>query len=277
MAPVRQRALSEETLKTRRALLATSCLLALALILGVDISALSVFGVEITFGQAQLLVVLAVANLYFSVLYTVQSQRDQAEQARLFDIASHDELVGKPVYDRLEAAIRDIEASRRLSRDGRRALAAEFEAMAFALALPPRELDEMSFAPPDPPPEGLVGGDDMSADTAPPDAHRIGMGILAFLRAELAPVEPELAARLSTHVVRMQRRCRVYTSARLEGLERAESFTSLSYLVPTLASGVLTAFVAYGFFDPDAIFWFQGQVDALGEALTRAPDAQDTP
>ncbi|MEM1233426.1 MAG: hypothetical protein AAGH70_04800 [Pseudomonadota bacterium] len=229
-----------------------SVLMVLVLILGITINKLEVFGVEITFGRAQLLMALMVANVYLTISYTVQSLHDQTEHARIFDIASHDELVGKPTYDRLEAAIADIATSKRLTKEARNMLVMQFTMLASLTATPPGGFDEMrdDDAP-----------DDNSARL--PKVNEIGLAITGFCTNVLSPHEPELAGRLRTHAIRIQRRADIYTTARLESFIRARGLSSLSTLLPTMASTILTCIAAYGLYDPSFIAWFQEQLQSL--------------
>ncbi len=250
MNRVRDRALTEETRKTRFYLLFVSALMALILILGVEITQLSIFGTQITFGKSQLLIALMFANVYFTFAYTTQSLRDQADHERIYDIASHDELVGKPIFDRLESVIKDLEASKHLSREGHQDLASSFITLAHGLSMSPSEFLQESedFTP---------------VDTAPVQMH-----IQSRIDRDLSPVEPILAAKLATHMDRMVRRSQIYSTARMESFLRAESFTSLSHMVPSAASTILTLLTAYALFDPDLIVWFQGQMTELDEVFS---------
>jgi len=241
MAALRPRALTETSLATQRLYFLTSTLLAFVLVLGIDISEMSVFGVEVSFTQAQLLLVLLIGNVYFNIAFTVQSWRDLREQERVFDIATQDELVGKPAYDRLEAAIDDIGKSTALDEAAKARLIDSFAEMARAVA-EPLNLEESEAQ--------------MTARM-----ERTGATIEAVITAigTLArPADAVLAGRLNAHVERMMRRRQIYVDVREEGLRHAEGGSSASYLVPVVAGILLNLVVVLALAAPQSYATVQG-------------------
>lgn len=238
--------LSDDAKAMRKLSLMLSTLLALVLVLGIQITKFSVFGVDLTVDQRQLLILFILGNIYASSYFAILAIRDQKKWLQTYDLGLYNTQVADPAIKGYGEILEIIDKSQRLSTQGKQTLLWFFRLVRTANVMG-RDIAK-SFEKTYTEAEKAALEDALIKGELPPETNLNDATLVSLAEKQiyqvvnmLAPVEPIAAARIEAALYKIQtaRSNYIFVSTD-EALKRWHLSWSVAFL-PIIAASMLVA------------------------------------